>query len=130
MSEVPEGLRYTKDHEWARLEGTLARVGITDHAQHEITDVVFVELPKAGRAVKGGEAAAVVESVKAAFDIYAPVAGIVSVVNDDVARNPAVLNQSPYEKGWLFKLQAAAPADRDGLMTHLQYQEFIKTSQH
>jgi glycine cleavage system H protein len=123
----PQDLRFTKSHEWIAADGT---VGISDHAQHEITDVVFAELPKAGRAVKGGEACAVVESVKAAFDIYAPVAGSISAVNDAVTKNPAALNQSPYESGWLFKIQMTNPKDRDALMSHDQYQEFIKTAAH
>jgi glycine cleavage system H protein len=123
----PDDLRFTKTHEWISADGT---VGISDHAQHEITDVVFVELPKAGKEVKAGDGACVVESVKAAFDIYAPVAGSVAAVNGDVPGNPAVVNQSPYEKGWLFKLKMANGSDRDKLMTHAQYQEFVKTAKH
>lgn len=123
----PDELRFTKSHEWIAADGT---VGISDHAQHEITDVVFVELPKSGRAVKGEEACAVVESVKAAFDIYAPVAGSVAAVNEAVTKDPALLNKSPYGDGWLFKLQTANAADRDKLMTHAQYQEFVKSGAH
>lgn len=123
----PHQLRFTESHEWIAPDGT---VGISDHAQHEITDVVFVELPKTGRAVRAKEACAVVESVKAAFDIYAPVAGSVAAVNDAVAKNPAVVNQSPYDQGWLYKIAMANPADRDGLMTHDQYREFVKTAAH
>lgn len=121
----PNDLRYTKTHEWIATDGT---VGVTDHAQHEITDVVFVELPKAGRAVKAEESCAVVESVKAAFDIYAPVAGTVAAVNEAVAKNPALVNQAPYEAGWLYKIQMSNPSDRDKLMTQAQYQEFVKTA--
>jgi glycine cleavage system H protein len=123
----PNDLRFTKTHEWIAPDGT---VGISDHAQHEITDVVFVELPKAGRAVKAEESACVVESVKAAFDIYAPVSGAVAAVNDAVVKNPALVNQAPYEGGWLFKLQMANAGDRERLMTHDQYQEFIKSHKH
>lgn len=123
----PLQLRFTQSHEWIAPDGT---VGISDHAQHEITDVVFVELPKAGRAVKPKESCAIVESVKAAFDIYAPVAGTVSAVNDAVVKNPAVVNQAPYEGGWLYKIAMTNPAERDALMTHAQYQEFIKTAAH
>jgi glycine cleavage system H protein len=123
----PNDLRFTKTHEWIAADGT---VGITDHAQHEITDVVFVELPKAGRVVKAEEPCAAVESVKAAFDIYAPVSGTIAAGNDAVVKNPALVNQSPYENGWLYRLQMDRPADRDKLMTHDQYQEFIKTSAH
>jgi glycine cleavage system H protein len=123
----PDDLRFTKTHEWIASDGT---VGISDHAQHEITDVVFVELPKPGKEVQAEKEAAVVESVKAAFDIYAPVTGSVAAVNGDVPGNPAVVNESPYERGWLFKLKMANAADREKLMTHAQYQEFVKTSKH
>ena len=123
----PKTLRYTKSHEWIAADGT---VGISAHAQHELTDVVFVEPPKVGRAVKAEEACAVVESVKAAFDIYAPVAGAVAAVNDEAAKNPAIVNQSPYEKGWLFKIQMTSPADREKLMTAEQYAAFVKTGAH
>jgi glycine cleavage system H protein len=121
----PNDLRFTKTHEWIAADGT---VGITDHAQHEITDVVFVELPKANRAVKAEEPTAVVESVKAAFDIYAPVAGTITAVNAAVTKEPALLNKSPYENGWLYKIQPAGAADREKLMTHAQYQDFLKTA--
>ena len=123
----PETLRYAKSHEWISPDGT---VGISDHAQHEITDVVFVELPKAGKTAKAAEAVAVVESVKAAFDIYAPVSGSVEAVNNEVTGNPAIVNQSPYEKGWLFKIKMTSDAERHTLMTHDQYQEFVKTAKH
>lgn len=123
----PKDLRFTKSHEWIAPDGT---VGISDHAQHEITDVVFVELPKTGRTVKAEEACAVVESVKAAFDIYAPVAGSISAVNEESAKNPGLLNKSPYGEGWLYKIQMTSPADREKLMTHDQYQRFIKAGTH
>jgi len=100
MSLVPDGLRYTKDHEWVRSEGDKARVGITDHAQHELTDIVFVELPKVGKKVKQGETLGVVESVKTVADVYSPVSGVVTEVNLDLDENPQFLNESPYEKGW------------------------------
>ncbi len=119
----PKDLRFTKSHEWIAPDGT---VGISDHAQHEITDVVFVELPKTGRTVKAEEACAVVESVKAAFDIYAPVAGTIVAANEEGAKNPGLLNQSPYGAGWLYKIQMTSPADRETLMNDDQYQSFIK----
>jgi glycine cleavage system H protein len=119
----PKDLRFTKSHEWIAADGT---VGISEHAQHEITDVVFVELPKLGRSFKAEEACAVVESVKAAFDIYAPVPGTIAAVNEESARNPGLLNKSPYGDGWLYKIQMASPGDREKLMTHDQYQQFIK----
>jgi glycine cleavage system H protein len=119
----PKDLRFTKSHEWIAPDGT---VGISDHAQHEITDVVFVELPKTGRAVKAEEACAVVESVKAAFDIYAPVAGTIVAANEEGAKNPGLLNQSPYGAGWLYKIQMTSGRRPRKLMTHDQYQSFLR----
>ena len=123
----PNDLRFTKSHEWIAADGT---VGISDHAQHEITDVVFVELPKTGKEVKAEGATCVVESVKAAFDIYAPVSGTVEAVNNEVTGNPAIVNQSPYEKGWLFKIKMTSDAERHKPMSHDQYKEFVKTAKH
>jgi glycine cleavage system H protein len=123
----PNDLRFTKSHEWISPDGT---VGITDHAQHEITDVVFVELPKVDRVAAAAEAICVVESVKAAFDIYAPVAGKVVAANDAVVRNPGLVNKSSTGDGWLFKLEMADAAQRDALMTHDQYQAFLKANPH
>ncbi len=123
----PEKARYMKSHEWVVVEGGEAVVGISDHAQSEITDVVFVELPKVGRQVKQGEACAVVESVKAAFDIYAPISGQIMAVNEAVTKDPAVVNRAPHEDGWLFKLKPAKPAELDGLMDFKAYQDFIKS---
>jgi glycine cleavage system H protein len=123
----PEKLRFTQTHEWIAEDGT---VGISEHAQHEITDVVFVELPKTGRVVKAAEGTAVVESVKAAFDIYSPVAGEVSAVNAALAKDPSLVNKSAYGDGWLFRVTPADPAARGKLMTHAAYQEFLKTAAH
>jgi glycine cleavage system H protein len=102
---IPSDLRYANSHEWIRLEGEIATVGISDHAQEELTDVVFVELPAVGRAVDAGDPTAVVESVKAASDIYAPVSGEIVEVNPDVEADPSLVNTDPYGKGWIFKLQ-------------------------
>ena len=124
----PEQCRFAKSHEWACPKGGNVLVGISDHAQHEITDVVFVELPKIGRKVKAGEACAVVESVKAAFDIYAPVSGEIVAVNADLSKDPAIVNTSPHEQGWFFELKPADPKESDGLMDLAAYQEFIKTA--
>ena len=107
---IPENLRYTKDHEWIALEGDVATIGITDHAQEELTDVVFVELPEPGRAVEAEDPVAVVESVKAASDAYAPLAGEVVEANDAVVEDPSFVNTDPYGKGWLFKIKVADPA--------------------
>src|SRR5487761_2072954 len=116
MSNVPADLNYAKSHEWARVAGNLATVGITDHAQHELTDVVFVELPAVGRRVKAGESCAVVESVKTASDIYSPISGEITEVNRAVVDNPALVNSAPYGDGWFFKLRLANPAELAALL--------------
>ena len=123
----PDQCRFTKSHEWLSPDGT---VGISDHAQKEITDVVFVELPKAGRTVQAGEAVAVIESVKAAFDIYAPVAGKIAKVNPDLSKNPALVNKSPYGDGWLFAIERAKPGEENALMTHADYTKFVESDEH
>jgi glycine cleavage system H protein len=102
---TPADLRYATSHEWVRLDGDIATVGISDHAQEELTDVVFVELPTVGRAVDAGDPTAVVESVKAASDIYAPIGGEVVEVNPEVEGDPSLVNTDPYGKGWIFKLR-------------------------
>jgi glycine cleavage system H protein len=126
----PQDCRFAKTHEWIEPAGDKARVGISDHAQKEITDVVFVELPKVGRKVKAGEACAIVESVKAAFDIYAPVAGEIVAANDAVGGDPAAVNRAPHGDGWLFELKVADQGELAGLMTFDQYEEFLKQATH
>jgi glycine cleavage system H protein len=116
-------LRYTETHEWVSLSGNTATVGITDHAQKEISDVVFVELAKVGRDAKQKESVMVIESVKAAFDIYAPVSGKISAVNDKLKDKPELVNQSPYENGWLYKMEMSDPKQAEGLMTEEQYKK-------
>lgn len=125
----PEEVKYTKTHEWVQ-PGEETTIGISEHAQHEMGDVVFVELPKVGQKLEKEKPCAVVESVKSAFDIYAPVSGEVTAVNDAVTGEPALLNQSPLEKGWLFKLKPSSPAEADALMDWAAYQEFVKQSAH
>ena len=115
---VPDDLRYAKSHEWLRADGT---VGITDHAQHELTDVVFVDLPAVGKVVKAGEVVCVVESVKAASDIYAPASGKVVAANPGLTANPALVNTDPYGEGWMFQLELANPAERDALQDAAAY---------
>ena len=122
---IPSDLRYASSHEWLRLEGDTATVGITDHAQEELTDVVFVELPAVGRTLDAGDPTAVVESVKAASDIYAPVSGEVIEVNPEVEADPSLVNTDPYGKGWIFKLRVKNPADAAGLMDAASYQAHI-----
>jgi glycine cleavage system H protein len=121
MSNVPSDLKYAKSHEWVRASGGAATIGITDHAQHELTDVVFVELPEVGRKVKAGEACAVVESVKTASDIYSPVSGEVIEINKSVTDNPGLVNTEPYAGGWFYKIKLSAPAELDSLMNGGQY---------
>ena len=122
-------LKYAATHEWVKLEGTTATVGISDHAQKEISDVVFVELPKEGQVVKQKETAMVIESVKAAFDIYAPVSGTVSKVNGSLKDRPELVNQSPYEGGWLFQLECSDMKELENLLTEADYAA-VKTSAH
>lgn len=124
-TQVPADLKYAKSHEWLRVAGDVATVGITDHAQHELTDVVFVELPAVGRQVKAGEACAVVESVKTASDIYAPVSGEVIEVNKPVTDDPSLVNSAPFAGGWFFKLKLANAAEVDALMTPEAYRAQI-----
>lgn len=123
----PEQCKFAKSHEWLSPDGT---IGISDHAQKEITDVVFVELPKVGKEVKAGEAIAVVESVKAAFDIYAPISGKISKVNADVSKNPALVNQAPYGNGWLFSIEKANGEDEKKLMDHQAYLASLSSDEH
>lgn len=118
--------RFTKDHEWIRVDGGVATIGITNHAQSQLGDVVFVEVPEVGRKAAQGEAVAVVESVKAASDVYAPVAGEVIEVNGDLAGTPAMVNEDAEGKAWFFKLKLANPAEIDGLMDRAAYETFVK----
>ena len=124
-ANVPPDLKYAKSHEWVRHQGATATVGITDHAQHELTDVVFVELPSVGRKFNAGESCAVVESVKTASDIYAPVSGEVIAVNDELKGHPELVNTAPYAGGWFFKIQLSQPADLDRLLTPEDYTKQI-----
>jgi glycine cleavage system H protein len=121
MANVPADLKYAKSHEWVRVAGDLATVGISDHAQHELTDIVFVELPPVGRQLKAGEACAVVESVKTASDIYAPVSGEVVEVNKSLPDDPSLVNREPFAGGWFFKVKLANPAELGALLTPAQY---------
>ena len=123
---IVEGLFYTKTHEWAKQQGTEVIVGVTDHAQSELSDVVFIELPKVGRRLKQEEPTAVIESVKAAYDIYAPVSGRVTRVNSEIEKDPALVNKDPYGKGWLFVLEEVASEEFKKLMHQTQYEEFLK----
>ena len=125
MTNVPADLKYAKTHEWVRVQGDTATVGITDHAQHELTDIVFVELPAIGRRIKAGEACAVVESVKTASDIYAPASGEVVEINKVLADNPALVNTEPYGAGWFYKIKLNDPTELNQLLSPESYQAQI-----
>ena len=122
---VPEDLKYAETHEWVRIDKTIGTVGITDHAQAELTDIVFVELPKVGAKVTAKQQAAVVESVKAASDIYSPVSGEVTEVNSELENNPALVNTAPYAEGWLFKVRLEEGVDLSELRDAAAYRAQI-----
>jgi glycine cleavage system H protein len=124
-AQVPADLKYAKSHEWVRVAGDTASVGITDHAQHELTDIVFVELPAVGRILKAGEACAVVESVKTASDVYSPVSGEVVALNDKLSGQPGLVNEQPYGEGWFFRIKLAQPAETDRLLSPQAYATHI-----
>lgn len=123
----PKKLRYTKDHEWIGRDGDLYAVGITDYAQDQLGDVTYVELPEAGRKVAAEEETAVVESVKAASDVYAPVAGTVAAVNEALEARPELVNQDPYGEGWFFKLRDVKASEVEALMDASEYDAFLAT---
>jgi glycine cleavage system H protein len=125
MSNVPSDLKYTKSHEWVRLSGDTATVGISDHAQHELTDIVFVELPDVGRKIRSGDACAVVESVKTASDIYSPLSGEILETNRAVVDDPALVNSDPYDAGWFFKIKLNNAAELNALLSPEKYKTQI-----
>jgi glycine cleavage system H protein len=123
---IPKDILYTKDHEWARIEGKVAYVGITDYAQHSLGDITFVELPKIGELLKQATFCATVESVKAASDVYAPLSGKVLSVNTQLAANPELINQSPYEKGYFLSMEFSNEAEKSNLMDAVSYQKYVE----
>lgn len=125
MSNIPENLRYRDSHEWIDPTQDPAPVGITDHAQAELTDVVFVDLPKVGTVVTAGQQVCVIESVKAASDIYAPVSGEIVEVNETLSNDPGLLNRDPFLGGWIFKIKSSNPAEADALMDAEAYRKHI-----
>ena len=125
MSNIPSDLKYAKSHEWVHVSGDTATVGITDHAQAELTDIVFVELPAVGRKVKAGEACAVVESVKTASDIYSPVSGEITAVNPVVVDNPALVNTAPDGDGWFYKIKLTNAAELNALLSPEDYKKLV-----
>eukprot|EP00217_Crustomastix_stigmatica_P004670 CAMPEP_0183789688 /NCGR_PEP_ID=MMETSP0803_2-20130417/575_1 /TAXON_ID=195967 /ORGANISM="Crustomastix stigmata, Strain CCMP3273" /LENGTH=161 /DNA_ID=CAMNT_0026033865 /DNA_START=42 /DNA_END=527 /DNA_ORIENTATION=+ len=120
-SEVVDGLKYAKSHEWAKVDGDTVTIGITDHAQAALGDIVYVELPQPGDTVEAGSPFGVVESVKAASDVYSPVSGEVVASNDELADNSNLVNESPYEKGWFMKVKMSSPADLESMMDSAGY---------
>ena len=128
--QIPQELRYTTTHEWARRDGAEVVVGITAHAQEELRDIVFLELPKVGKSVKQGEPAAVIESVKAAFDIYAPVSGAVTRVNDALVKSPQRINEDCYGAGWMFAISPSDSGEVSNLMPSEEYTRHIEASSH
>lgn len=130
MSNIPGDLRYTKSHEWVRVIDGGIEIGITDHAQSALGDLVFAEVPQAGRKLAVGEAAAVVESVKAASDVYSPLAGTVLGGNTALADRPELLNEDPYGEGWLFRLQTADTAPLESLLTAQAYSQLLEDESH
>ena len=125
MSNVPADLKYTKEHEWAKIEGGQARIGITAFAQEQLGDVVFVELPKVGAKVSGAKTFGVVESVKAVSDLYAPLSGEVVEVNGELTKKPETVNTDPYGQGWMIVVKLSNPAEADGLLSAEAYQQLI-----
>ncbi len=125
MSNIPEQLRYAASHEWISVQGDIGTVGITDHAQHELSDVVYVDLPKVGAQIAAGATVAVIESVKAASDIYSPVSGEVVELNGDLVKKPELVNQDPYGAAWLFRIRLSAPAELDALKDAAGYKAQI-----
>ena len=120
-------LYFTKEHEWIRVDGDNATIGISNHAQEQLGDIVFADVPQAGKQLSKGQEAAVVESVKAASDVYAPVSGEVTEGNPAVADDPAIINRDPEGEGWFFKLKLSDPAELDSLMDEAAYREWVKT---
>jgi len=123
---VPQELKYTKEHEWVRIDGPEAVVGVTDHAQKELGDITFVELPEVGRAVKRGDSIATVESVKAASDVYSPLSGTVIEANGSLEDAPENMNASPYGDGWIYRLSVAETGELDGLMDAAAYEAYLE----
>jgi len=126
LMDIPKNILYTKDHEWARIEGKIAYVGITDYAQHSLGDITFVELPKIGEVLKQSAYCSTVESVKAASDVYAPLSGKVKAVNMQLVTNPELINQSTYEKGYFFSMEFSNEAEKAKLMDAAAYQQYVE----
>lgn len=129
MANIPENLRYSKDHEWVSVEGDIATIGVTDYAQHSLGDVVYVDLPRVGDAFATHEAFGSVESVKAVSEIFTPVAGEVSEVNDGLNDAPESVNNDPYGAGWMLKVKMTNPNEADGMMSAVEYEEYLSANE-
>lgn len=125
MANIVEGLKYTREHEWVRIEGDVALTGITDYAQSELSDIVMVEPPKVGTQIKVGEAIGTIEAVKAVSDLFAPLSGEVIEINEKVLKEPAIINRDPYNEGWIYKIKIINPAELNSLLSAEQYKELI-----
>ena len=123
----PTNLKYTKDHEWALIEGKTVTVGVTEHASHALGDIVFAELPQIGRQLKHGETFGVVESIKAVSDLYSPITGKVTASNSDLPNDPGLINRDPYGKAWMIKLELTDPASTGDLMDSAAYSKYVET---
>ena len=128
MANIPENLRYTKDHEWLAVDGDIATIGITDYAQHSLGDVVYIDMPRVGDKFGTHEAFGSVESVKAVSEIFVPVAGEITEVNDGLNDTPEVVNSDAYDGGWMVKLKMENPLEADALMTSAEYEEYLAAS--
>ena len=126
MANVPEDLHYSKDHEWVRVDGDVAVIGITDYAQASLGDVVYVELPKAGDEFAANESFGSVESVKAVSEVFTPIAGVVAQINESLADEPETVNSEPYGKGWMIRLKMSNAGEVDSLLTAAEYEDFTK----
>ena len=129
MANVPDNLQYSKDHEWLRVEGDTAVIGITDHAQEQLGDVVYVELPKPGESFAAHESFGSVESVKAVSEIFTPISGEVAEVNESLNDEPEKVNKDPYGEGWMIKMKMSAPGEVDSLLTAAEYEDFTKAEE-
>ena len=123
---IPEELKYSKEHEWARIEGDTAIIGITDHAQAELGDITFVEVPEVGAAIRQNDVFGTIESVKAASDLYAPLSGTITEVNPDLEGSPEVINEAPYEKGWIIKIKMSDLSEEDALLGAAEYKGIVE----
>jgi glycine cleavage system H protein len=128
MSNIPENLRYSKDHEWVLVEGDIATIGITDYAQHSLGDVVYIDMPRVGDKLNTHESFGSVESVKAVSEIFTPVAGEISEVNDGLNDTPEAVNAEPYDDGWMIKIKMDNPLEADGLLSAAEYEEYLEAS--